>query len=146
MARQVNWFGFNPPFLTKTQVMPTQTDLRLIKNDILQLLLTSPGERVMRPTFGTPIRTTPFEPNDSFTASALRNAIRQAIENVESRVGVRDVQVDPDPDSSNMTITVFCYLRSDPNQTVFPVEAEFIAPTRSIGSTPIRPISGEVNG
>jgi hypothetical protein len=51
------WFGFNPPFIGGQQkVMSRQEDLRLIKNDLLQLLLTVPGERVHRPTFGSPIR------------------------------------------------------------------------------------------
>ena len=35
-----------------------------IKADVLQLLLTNPGERVMLPNYGTPLRKLIFEPND----------------------------------------------------------------------------------
>tara|TARA_R100001244_G_scaffold25113_3_gene25518 strand:+ start:26322 stop:26756 length:435 start_codon:yes stop_codon:yes gene_type:complete len=143
--RITQWFGFNPPFLTESEVLPPQTDIRLIKNDILQLLLTGLKERVMRPNFGTPIRTTPFEPDDSFTAGNLRNQVFQAIETSESRVGVRDVIINSNPDSNNMTVTVLVYLRSDPNRTVFPIEAEFVAPKGNFGSTPIRSL-GVDNG
>ena len=61
----VNFYGFNPPFLGGNQnVLSRQEDVRLIQTDILQLLLTSPGQRVMRPNFGTSINYQLFDPLD----------------------------------------------------------------------------------
>ena len=39
------------------------TGLKGIKGDLIQLLLTNPGDRVMLPTYGTPLRRLVFEPN-----------------------------------------------------------------------------------
>ena len=53
------YFGQNPPFVGGAEkVLSRQEDIRLIKNDILQLIMTSPGERVHRPNFGTAVRET----------------------------------------------------------------------------------------
>ena len=91
------WFGFNPPFLGGSQnVMSKQMDERLIKNDILQLLLTIPGERVMRPDFGTKLRLYPFElSDDNGELDELRSDIIDKIEQYEERVKVKDVVITP---------------------------------------------------
>ena len=74
-------FGFNPPFLTSSgRVLPFQTDIRIIKNDLRQLLLTVPGERIMRPNYGTPLRSFLFEQASSEDLEQLKDDIRAAIE------------------------------------------------------------------
>lgn len=40
----------------------TQTGINTIKSDLLVLLLTNPGERVMLPEFGTPLKDLMFQP------------------------------------------------------------------------------------
>lgn len=115
MARQITWFGFNFPFLTDTIVLPPQSDVRLIKNDLLQLLLTAPGERVMRPNFGTIIPRLPFEPNDMATIQNIKISVRGAIDRFEKRVQVSDVIVQSSIDGRQFTITVFGSLTRDPN-------------------------------
>ena len=108
-------FGYNPPFIGGPQnVMSRQEDEQLIKNDLLQLLLTVPGERVMRPTFGVNLRDVVFEPNDTSTVSSLEQEIRSSIEEYEQRVIVDDVQVVTDIDNNGMTIKVYTTLRSNP--------------------------------
>lgn len=57
------FYGFNIPIFNGKTILPFQTDERLIKNDILQLLLTSPGERIMRANFGCNIKPSMFENN-----------------------------------------------------------------------------------
>ena len=42
----------------------TDTTLKAVKNNIKNLLLTNPGERLMRPTFGNPYRESLFEQMD----------------------------------------------------------------------------------
>lgn len=89
------WFGFNPPFLGGAQnVMSKQMDERLIKNDIMQLLLTLPGERVHRPDFGTQLRSYPFElMDDQAEMDILRGDIQDKLEKYEERVRVNRVDV-----------------------------------------------------
>ena len=110
-----DFFGYNFPFFSENSVLPPQADVRLIKNDVMQLLLTSPGERVMRPNFGTLIRKTPFDPLDNSTLAALRKSIRTALEVFEPRVIYRDVKFVTRPDSNYVEMIVFMALTRDPN-------------------------------
>lgn len=107
---RASWFGYNPPFLTDTSVMRLQLDERLIKNDLLQLLLTVPGERVMRPNFGTPVRTTPFEQNDQDLEDSLRTAILTQIDRFEERVTIQDLLFNKDEDNNTLEITLLGFL------------------------------------
>ena len=114
----VDYFGYNYPFYDKTFVLPPQEGLRLIKNDLLQLLLTSPGERVRRPDYGTIIRASVFEPLDSALEANIRDSIREAIFLYEQRVDLKSIIIDRNEANYLMSITVYCSLRSDPNITV----------------------------
>jgi len=110
-----HFYGYNAPFLGGSQnVLSRQEDVQLIKNDILQLLLTIPGERVMRPSFGVNLRNAVFEPNDAATISSLELEIRRAIETYDARVTVDNVQVVADPDNNGMTIQVLTTLIQNP--------------------------------
>lgn len=110
------WYGFNPPFIGGTQtVLTRQEDIRLIKNDILQLILTVPGERVHRPTFGTILRASVFDPFDDQTLSTIRDDILTAIANEEPRVTDVEVFLKGDKDEQVLRVTVTCVLTFNPN-------------------------------
>ena len=110
------YFGYNYPFwIPPGTILSPQADVRLIKNDLLQLLLTSPGERRMRPTFGTNIRKFPFELGDDQAISELRQSIRMAIDRFEPRVILKSITMDLDADNNSLAISVHCSLSRDPN-------------------------------
>lgn len=71
----------------------TQSGLNQIKSDLVVLLLTNPGERVMLPEFGTPLRTLLFEPNDTIVADEARNMIINSIKLWEPRVVIESIDV-----------------------------------------------------
>jgi phage baseplate assembly protein W len=71
----------------------TQSGLNQIKSDLLVLLLTNPGERVMLPEFGTPLRKLIFEQGDSITAEAIRLVIINSIKMWEPRIVVNALNV-----------------------------------------------------
>ena len=71
----------------------TQGGINQIKSDLLALLLTEPGERVMLPSFGTPLKKFMFEPNDPTLVENVRNAIIDSIRTWEPRIQVTDIQV-----------------------------------------------------
>lgn len=107
-------YGYNPPFIGGHQnILSRQEDEQIIKNDLLQLLLTIPGERVMRPDFGVNLRNAVFEPNDTETVGALVNEIRQQIELYDKRIIVDDVQIVTDESNNGMTIRIFARMRRD---------------------------------
>lgn len=71
----------------------TQSGMDQIKSDLLALLLTEPGERVMLPDFGTSLKKFIFEPNDSGVLEQIRNEIARAISIWEPRIAVQNIEV-----------------------------------------------------
>jgi phage baseplate assembly protein W len=59
-----------------------------VRQAILLLLSTSPGERVMRPSYGCSLRQLVFSPNDDTTAGLAIHYVRQALERWEPRVDI----------------------------------------------------------
>jgi len=115
-----DFFGFNPPFLGGNQnVLSRQEDIRLIKNDILQLLLTSPGQRVMRPNFGTSINFQLFDPLDEEADGndQLRDSIASAIKEHEPRVRVQKVDLIDNTNKNLLEIIVQLTLSSDASRS-----------------------------
>lgn len=59
-----------------------------VRQAILLLLTTIPGERVMRPTYGCQLHRLVFSPNDQTTAGLAIHYVRQALDLWEPRVEV----------------------------------------------------------
>lgn len=109
------YYGFNPPFVGGQQkYFSRQEDERLIKNDLLQLLLTIPGERVMRPDFGVNLRNVVFEQLDDITIQILREEIVVAIRRYEPRINVLGLTINPASERNGMVISLSFNLKSDP--------------------------------
>ena len=73
--------------------MGAATGASAIKADLMQLLLTNPGERVMLSDFGTNIRALLFEQNTDLIFEKIRNAIIEAISRWEPRIVLQEVIV-----------------------------------------------------
>ncbi len=87
----------------------TQSGLDQIKSDLLALLLTNPGERVMLPSFGTPLRELIFEQNDEFIEQQARQMIIDSISTFEPRVVVDQIEVSTQVDQEMLN-------KDDPKQ------------------------------
>jgi len=59
-----------------------------VRQALLLLLSTHPGERVMRPHYGCDLKRLVFSPNDDSTAGLAIHYVRQAIERWEPRVEI----------------------------------------------------------
>ena len=68
-----------------------------IHESIIQILGTSPGERFMRPEFGSRLKTLVFEANDEVLKGLIRHYIIEAIKRWDKRVIVTAVTFDPSP-------------------------------------------------
>lgn len=86
-------------------LLHSQSDLDLMKADLLILLLTNPGERVMLLDYGTPLRTLFFEPTDQTIINATKQMIAQAVEAWEPRIQVRNIEVTIGMDSNDLNST-----------------------------------------
>lgn len=90
----MKFLGFPYPVVRHPNgLLHTQSGVDQIKSDLLVLLLTNPGERVMLPSFGTPLRELMFEPNDAVLEQKARDAIIQAVATWEPRVVVEQISV-----------------------------------------------------
>jgi phage baseplate assembly protein W len=65
-----------------------------VRQAILLLLSTIPGERVMRPTYGCQLHRLVFSPNDETTAGLAIHYVRQALELWEPRIEVLRVDAE----------------------------------------------------
>jgi len=92
-------------FLGRGWAMPVALDSRTghvasvayeddIRQSILIILETAPGERVMRPNFGCGIHEMVFESMDSTTMQRIRSTVEEALRRCEARIEVLDVTVD----------------------------------------------------
>jgi uncharacterized protein len=61
---------------------------RVVRQAIMMLLSTTPGERVMRPDYGCPLNRLVFEPNDATTAGLAIHYVRQALIRWEPRIEI----------------------------------------------------------
>jgi phage baseplate assembly protein W len=99
--------------LTPRGGLDTVSDRAAVRQALLLLLLTRPGERVLRPTYGCELFKLIFWPNDDTTAGLAIHYVRQAIARWEPRVDrVRvDAQRNPEQDS-RLDITLEYRVRS----------------------------------
>ncbi len=68
-------------------------DENVIRSSIEMILMTPPGQRVMRPDFGSRIQFYIFDPSDILLAIAVRAATAEAISEFEPRVRLGPVEV-----------------------------------------------------
>ena len=68
------------------------------------ILSTSPGERVMRPTFGCRLQDLVFAPNNSQTAAQARRYVEEALGMWEPRINLLQVDVQQDRDAANCLV------------------------------------------
>jgi phage baseplate assembly protein W len=116
---KATFYGVGPPFIGGTQgVLSRQEDERLIKNDILLLLYTIPGERMHRPRFGVNLRNFIFEQSTDADVDTLRAEINEALITHEPRVRFTEVTIARDDDRTGLSIMIVGYLKKDPKKTV----------------------------
>lgn len=69
-----------------------------VRQAIMLLISTSPGERLMRPDYGCSLRRLIFAPNDDTTAGLAIHYVRTAIERFEPRVEIISLDAGRDPE------------------------------------------------
>ena len=77
-----------------------------VQQSILVILLTEPGERVMRPDFGCGLRRFLMEPNTVAVRASIQRTVAAAIDAWEPRVVLREVTVTPGADPALAVITI----------------------------------------
>lgn len=94
MAAPIVYNGIKFPFQKGGTSFPAAaTDDELIKDSLLQLILTVTGERIMRPDFGTNVTALIFENNTDVLGNLLRAEVQGVVARYEPRVQVIDIVV-----------------------------------------------------
>jgi len=121
-------------FLGRGWAMPVDLDPRTglvasvafeedIRQSILIILETSPGERVMRPNFGCGIHELVFSAVDSTAIQRIRSVVEEALRRCEARIEVLGVTVDEAATSEGKLLIELEYRVRKTNQVgnlVFP--------------------------
>jgi phage baseplate assembly protein W len=113
----MKYFGYNAPFIDGNgKALSKQAGDRIIKNDLIQLIRTSPGERVMRPRWGTQLNQALFSLIDDRVAADLTSNLNEVIAREEPRVRV-NVVVTPNPDQHLLLVVISGYYTNELNRT-----------------------------
>lgn len=90
-------YGFSYPLVAnpKRGYFSKESGVTLVRNNLRQLLLTTKGERVMLPDFGTNLKYFLFEPLDKFTVQNIRDDILLAVSKYAPGVKVVSLRVYP---------------------------------------------------
>lgn len=84
-----------------------------VRQAIILLLTTAPGERLMRPEYGSQLRRLIFAPNDQTTAGLAIHYARSALNRWEPRVEIVDLDAAADPyDAQRLVISLLYRVRS----------------------------------
>ncbi|MBN8637089.1 MAG: GPW/gp25 family protein [Anaerolineae bacterium] len=80
-----------------------------IRQSLLLILSTAPGERKMYPEFGCGIHDLVFQPNTEMLHARVQNQVRDALIRYEPRIDVVDVRVEMPPEARNFLIVRIDY-------------------------------------
>lgn len=125
--------GMSEEFVGRGWAFPLRTDAtgsmalvsreREIEEAIKLILMTTPGERPMRPEFGCRIHDFIFAPTDTSTAGQISYEVRRALRRWEPRVDVTEVEVLFDLEDPTLLYVDVRYTikdTNDPRNLVFP--------------------------
>ena len=88
-----------------------------VRDLVEQLLFTSPGERVMRPDFGSGLLALVFEPNSDALSATTQMLVQASLQqHLGHLIAVHEVQVEPDDAALRVTVR-YTVLRDGSAQT-----------------------------
>ena len=94
--------------------LPWTTDNTSVREVMLNILLTRPGERLMRPEFGAGILNYIHHPNNETTRALIVDAAQRALSRWEPRVILEDISINCDPQRlSHVNLSIRYRLRHD---------------------------------
>ena len=113
------------------EVNPLNDDLIVLKNtnaiarSIRNIIFTARGDKPFNPFFGSRVSELLFDPMDQITTLAIKTEIEETIKNFESRVDLKEVQVNPLYDDNEYSVVInyeIIGIDVDPQQLSFALE------------------------
>lgn len=128
--KTLDWLGRGLAFPVlpdeRTRELALATGTEKVRQAILLILETEPGERVMRPSFGCGLRRYLAKPNTTATRALLQRDVELALTTWEPRIRLRSVRVEEGEDPSLVTIEIdYLHARDgSPGNLVYPFYLE----------------------
>lgn len=98
--------GVKLPFNAAGVFYSTFSTKEQIKYNLINLLLTSKGERIENPEFGTILRNQLFGPITGISLSALQDSISDAIQIYIPEIKVNSINITQDPNYNANTVVI----------------------------------------
>ncbi|MGH8933603.1 MAG: GPW/gp25 family protein [Egibacteraceae bacterium] len=98
--------AFPPRPEVTTGALEWRSGPAVVRQSILLILDTEPGERVMRPDFGCGLRRFLMEPNNPTTRAAIAREVEAGLRTWEPRILVRAVEVDTTDDPATVLVSI----------------------------------------
>jgi phage baseplate assembly protein W len=110
-------FPFQADYRGRTAVTDDDSHIR---DMIEQVLFTSPGERVNRPTFGSGLLQLVFEPNSDQLATTVQFLVQSSLQQwLGDLINVTDVSVENEDSALRVTVSYTVILNQQSNTVVF---------------------------
>jgi phage baseplate assembly protein W len=94
------------------------TTAEQVKYNLINYFLTSKGERVFNPSFGSNVQAFLFEQNDPSSLEILKKSIEEDINLVFSVIELKEIKIIADEDYYSVTIQIFYSVFSSLNEFV----------------------------
>jgi|SRR5690242_16372280 phage baseplate assembly protein W len=126
MTDEIYGRGLSYPLRLDVTGLSVSAGPRKVEESIRLILGTQYGERLMRPTFGSNLRTLAFAPNNSSTANLARYYVAEGLARWEPRIQVLDVSVENSATQPMLVISITYRLRTtqDVHNLVYPFYLE----------------------
>jgi phage baseplate assembly protein W len=98
-----------PPKIDAQGGLALTNEISELEQSMIIILTTSPGQRVMRTTFGCRLHELVFAPNNNQTAARARRFVEDALRMWEPRVTIVEVDARPDPDNAASLLIAIQY-------------------------------------
>lgn len=115
MADPVRGFAFPLRFDAGALVLAEGADK--LRNNIVHLLLTDVGERVMHRDYGGGLRALVHDPNNDALRAVVQHQLGKSLVKWEPRVQLQQISIDPDGDPGTFSATVAFVARPNPVPT-----------------------------
>ena len=93
--------------------LTSNENLGALRDGIRQLIMTARGARVMRPDYGTDLRSSVFEPLDASLLATLEDQIVSTIAKYEPRVILKSLQLIPNYEENRLVVSMLITSKDD---------------------------------
>lgn len=98
--------GLSIPFNKSSAFRSTYSTKEQVKYNLINLLLTNKGERVINPEFGCDIKKSIFDFINSDNINRINNNIRVGIQTFIPEINLENVIITPEPDQNYVNVKV----------------------------------------